>query len=113
MQPGRRVADERPQPLGVLKILVGHGPGVERLEIGKHGGQQPVLVIDDPVQALAKDGRVEQVGNPDAVDPADLVAIARPDPAAGSFRGGRPWTPTLRSTAPRPGGTAGSHAPGR
>ena len=83
MQPGRRVADEWPQLLGVLKILVGHRPGVERLEIGKHGRQQAVLVIDDPVQALAKDGRVKQVGNPDAVDPAHLVAIAGPDPAEG------------------------------
>ena len=81
VQPGRRVADEWPQLLRVLKILIGHSPGVERLKIGKHGGQQAVLVIDDTVQALAKDGRVKQVGNPDAVDPAHLVAIAWPNPA--------------------------------
>ena len=81
VQPRRRVADKRPQLLGVLKVLVGDVPGVERLEIRQHGGQQPVLVVDDPVQPLAKHGRVEEVGNPDAVDPADLVAIAWPDPA--------------------------------
>ena len=91
VQPGRRVADERPEPLGVAEVLVGHGLGVERLEVGEHRREQPVLVGDDPVEVLAEPVGVVQVADPDAVDPADLVAIARADPAAGRAQvvGGR------------------------
>ena len=83
VEPGRRVADERPEPLGVAEVLVGDGVGVERLEVGEHRREQPVLVGDDPAEVLAEPVGVVEVADPDAVDPADLVAVARADPAPG------------------------------
>ena len=82
VQPRCRVADERPQPLGIAQVFVGDGPGVERREIREHRPEQPVLVIDDPRQPVAKRPGMVEVGDANPVNPADLVPIARTDPPA-------------------------------
>ena len=83
MQPRGGVLDEGTQLLGVSQVFLGHLIGHERLVIGQHGGQKPVLVLDDSRQAVAKRRRVEQVSHPHAVHTANLVSIARTDPAPG------------------------------
>ena len=91
VQPGRRVADHGPEPLGVAEVFVGDGLRVERREVGEHRREQAILVGDDPLEVRPEPLGVVEVADPDAVDPADLVAIARPDPAPGRAQvvGGR------------------------
>ena len=94
MQPRGRVANERLQPIGIAQVFVNDRHGIERLEVGEHGRQQPVLVRNDPADVLAElVGRMVEVPDPDAVHPANLVAIAGPNPAPGCpevvSRGGR------------------------
>ena len=83
MEPGGRVGDERPHPLGVAEVFVGHGVGVERREVVEHRREQAVLVGDDPPEVLAEPLGVVEVADPDAVDAADLVLVAGADPAPG------------------------------
>ena len=82
VQPRRRVADERAQPLGEPQVFFGDGGGVNRLEIREHRPQEPVLVIDDPRQPIAKWPGMIEVADANPMNPADLVSIARTDPPA-------------------------------
>ncbi len=81
------------KPVGVTQVFRGDGLGLERDEVRKQGSQQPILVVDDPAESFAERAGVVEIGHPDAMHPAHLVAIAGTDPAPGRTqvvgRGGR------------------------
>ena len=83
MEPGDGVPYLGLQAVGVTEVFVGDGGGLEGFEIGEHGGEEAVLVIDDAGEALAEGRGLVEVGDADAVDAANLVLIAWSDAAAG------------------------------
>ena len=76
------VAHHRLDPGGVLaQVAVGDVLGVEGKAV-VHLGQDGVLLLEDDVELLAEDLRVEEVLDPQA-DPGRLVGVGRADPALG------------------------------
>ena len=87
VQESAGVADERADALRVAVVFVRDGVRVERLARGGAGGErghQLVLERHHEPQAVAEVVRAQEFAHADGEPAADLVLVARPDPAAGS-----------------------------
>ena len=81
MKEARGVGNKGAHPAGVTEILVTHLGSVENPRFGVEGLEITVLPRDDRLQPALQVALVEQLAQPDAGSPADLVLIAGPDTA--------------------------------